>query len=217
MHQQINLYQPIFREERKLFSLSTVVLALTVVSVALVSIWLYGLHNVNNLDRSVQQLKQQQAAQEKMAQAAGALFDAQGNPAQLQAVVQVLSAQLAERTRALELLRSGALGEPRGFAPRLQALARQHLEGVWLEELLLGGGPNGLVLRGRCVDPELLPKYLHLLTTEPELSGARFDEVIIDRFKEGDKVQGARKQQNPFAHFSIANGVSRRLLEDHGS
>jgi len=220
MHQQINLYQPIFREERKLFSLNTVALALLAVVAGLFAMWGFGAHNVDNLDKSIALLKQQQAAQERMAQAAGALMDAQGNPATLQAVVQILSTQLAERTKALELLRSGAAGEPRGFAPRLQALARQHTEGVWLDELLLGGGPNGLVLRGRCVDPELIPKYLQLLTLEPELSGARFDEVVIDHRKHHEKDapgRGEKDNDSPIVRFSVSSSSALKLVEEHGS
>jgi hypothetical protein len=208
MHQQINLYQPIFREERKLFSLKTVGLSLAAVVVVLIAIWGVAVRNVEKLAVAVDQLKQQQATQQRMAEAAGALFDAQGNPAALQAIVQIMSTQLAERTKALELLRSGAAGEPRGFAPRLQALARQHTDGVWLDELFLGGGKNGLVLRGRCVDAGLLPKYLQLLTTEPELAGARFDEVVIDRRKHHDsrpEEAGKKDEDSPTVRFSVSS------------
>jgi hypothetical protein len=186
MHQQINLYQPIFREERKLFSFKTVALAMSLVAVSLVSMWALGENNVDKLETAVTQLKLQRAAQEEMARAAGVLLDAQGSPAAIQVQVQALSSLLADRTNALNLLRGGAAGEPRGFAPRLQALARQHTDGVWLDELLLGGGPNGLVLRGRSLNPELVPKYLQLLTSEPELAGARFDAVVIDRREHHD-------------------------------
>lgn len=220
MHQQINLYQPIFREERKLFSLKTVALSLSAVLIALVAIWAIGNHNIEKLAVAVEQLKQQQAAQQRMAEAAGALFDAQGNPAAVQAAVQILTAQLAERTKALELLHSGAAGEPRGFALRLQALARQHTDGVWLDELFLGGGPNGLVLRGRCTDAELLPKYLQMLTAEPELSGARFDEVVIDRHKHHEKrpqVAGEKEEDSPTVRFSVSSLSALRQIEEQGT
>ncbi len=56
MHQQINLYQPIFREERKLFSLKTVALALGIVAVSLVAMWAIGAHNVGTMETAVAQL-----------------------------------------------------------------------------------------------------------------------------------------------------------------
>lgn len=220
MHQQINLYQPIFREERKLLSLRTAALALTAIAVGLFAMWGFALHNVNKLDKSVQELKLQQAAQQKMAERVGALFDAQGSPATVQAAVKALSAQLAERTRALELLRSGAAGEPRGFAARLQALAREHTDGVWLDELFLGGGPNGLVLRGRCVNADLLPRYLQLLAGESELSGARFDEVVVDRHKHHEKLpgtQGDKDDDSPTIRFSVSSHTALKQIEEQGT
>jgi hypothetical protein len=227
MNQQINLYQPIFREERKLFSLKTVSLALSVVAVSLIAMWALGAHNVGNLAKAVEQLKVQQAAQEQMAQAAGVLLDAQGSPATIQNQVQALSAQLADRTTALALLRGGAAGQPKGFAQRLQALARQHTEGVWLDELLIGG-LNGLALRGHSVSPELIPKYLQLLTSEPELSGALFNEVVIDRHEHhdepelptsrmaGSKEPGAKeKTASPFVRFSVSSsGMLEQAARD---
>jgi hypothetical protein len=219
MNQQINLYQPIFREERKLFSLKTVSVALSIVVASLLAMWALGAHNVSNLAKAVEQLKAQQTAQEQMAQAAGVLLDAQGSPAAIQAQVQLLSAQLADRSNALNLLRAGAAGEPKGFAPRLQALARQHTEGVWLDELLIGG-VNGLALRGRSVSPELVPKYLQLLTTESELSGARFNEVVIDRRVYHDEKAAIRAgkdkdDSSPTVRFSVSsNGMLEQLTFD---
>lgn len=209
MHQQINLYQPIFREERKLFSLKTVSIATGVIVVALLGMWGLGARNVAELDDAVSQLRAQQASQEQSAQRANEMLNAQGSPAAVEADVQRLSALLAERTNALNLLRSGAAGESRGFAPRLAALARQRAEGVWLEELVLGGG-EGLVLRGRSVDAERVPKYLQLLTQEPELAGARFDQVVLDRRKHHESEQvppGARDDADDsgLVRFSVAS------------
>jgi hypothetical protein len=221
MHQQINLYQPIFREERKLFSLKTVALSLGIVAIALMAMWGVGVSNVNGLAEAVAQFKQQLTAQERMAQAAGLMIDAQGNPADAQARVRALSAQLAERTHALNLLRSGAAGEPKGFAPRMQALARQHTEGVWLDQLFFSAGPGGMMLRGRSVQPDLVPKYLQTLTSEPELSGARFDQVIIDRRPTHEPKRDVRKgeaeTQSATVRFSISSSTVVLPPEEHGT
>jgi len=221
MNQQINLYQPIFREERKLFSLKTVGVSLAIVLVALVAMWGLGKYNVNGLAGAVAQLKQQQAAQQRMAEAAGVLLDAQGNPAAMEEEVKTLSARLAERTNALHLLRSGAAGQPRGFAPRMTALARKHTEGVWLDHLSLGGGAGNLMLRGRTLDAALVPRYLQSLAEEPELSGARFDLVVMDRraqHEEADKRAAPKPvDQSPTVRFSISSTAFSIPMEESGS
>lgn len=218
MHQQVNLYQPIFREERKLFSLKTVLTAMTIVIATLLGMWALGARNVAGLERAVTQLREQQAAQEQLAQRAGAMLAAQGSPAAAEAEVQRLSALLAERTNALNLLRSGAAGESRGFAPRLAALARQRADGVWLEELVLSGGANGLILRGRSVSAERVPQYLQMLTAEPELSGARFDQVVLDRRKHHESEQptpgAAPDEESNFVRFSVSSSAAARQVAD---
>jgi hypothetical protein len=225
VNQQVNLYQPIFREERKLFSLKAVLVALGIVSASLVLMWALGVRNVDALQQGVAQLQSQQAAQERMAQAAGILLDEQGSPVVVQAEVQSLSAQLAEKTQALSLLRSGAAGESKGFAPRLAALARQHVDGVWLDHLVLSSGAHGLILRGRGTDAELIPQYLQLLTREPELVGARFDEVELDRRAEHEPnaLSAAQdKRDSATVRFSVASQALRTNVkgatnERHGT
>lgn len=218
MNQQINLYQPIFREERKLFSLKTAAIALIMVASGLAAIWAVGAHNVSRLDGDIKLLQQQLVAQERMARSAGIMLGAQGNPSDVQAQVQTLSARLAERTRALDLLRNGAAGEPRGFAPRLLAFARQHTDGVWLDHLYLGGQGIGISLQGRSIDADLVPKYLQSLNAEPELVGTRFDEVILDRRERADDktvVHGnahSSIKQDPQNSATVRFSVSSRAL-----
>jgi len=194
MHQQINLYQPIFRQERKLFSLRTVTITLSVVMVALLAIWGFGKYNVLQLERSVAAIRQQQQAQQHMAETAGGLLTARASPEALNASIKQLSAQLAERTRALDLLRSGAAGESEGFAKRLSALARTRTDGLWLERLSIGGSA-GLSIEGRSNDADLLPRYLQELAKAPEFIGARFDQVVIDRYRDRDVAERAAKGQ----------------------
>ena len=90
-------------------------------------------------------------------------------------------AEVIGRTRALALLRAGALGRTTGFADRLEALARRHVEGVWIDRMALSGATGSMSLAGATFDPNLVPRYLQNLGAEPVLAGARFDELVIDR------------------------------------
>jgi len=222
MHQQINLYQPIFRQERKLFSLRTVAITLSVVAAALFAIWGFGKYNVSQLERSVATLRQQQQAQQRMAETAGGLLSARVSPEALNAGIKQLSAQLAERTRALDLLRNGAAGESEGFAKRLSAIARTRTEGLWLERLSIGG-TAGLSLEGRSNDADLLPRYLQELSKAPELSGARFDQVVMDRYRDRDVAERAAKgqiltpadaKQMPTVRFSVSSRATREVAPE---
>jgi Tfp pilus assembly protein PilN len=222
MHQQINLYQPIFRQERKLFSLRTVAITLGIVTAALIAIWGFGRYNVTQLERSVASLRQQQEAQQRMAATAGGLLSARASPETLNANIKQLTAQLSERTRALELLRTGAAGESEGFAKRLSALAQTHTDGLWLERLSIGGA-TGLSLEGRSNDADLVPRYLQQLSDKPELSGARFDQVVLDRYRDRDIAERAAKgqqlqpedaKQMPTVRFSVSSRMAREAAPE---
>jgi len=222
MHQQINLYQPIFRQERKLFSLRTVAITLSVVAAALLAIWGFGKYNLTQLERSVAELRQQQQAQQHMAETAGGLLRARASPETLNARIKQLSTQLAERTRALDLLRNGAAGDGEGFAKRLSALARTRIDGLWLERLSIGDAA-GLSLEGRSNDPDLVPRYLQELAKAPELSGARFDQVILDRYRNREVAERAAKgqqlapddaKQTPTVRFSVSSRSMREAAPE---
>jgi len=179
MHQQVNLYQPIFRTQRRIFSSQTIALAIAVVGVALVGLWAYGTWKVGRLEREVAEVARQDKLRAANLASGGAAFAAQANPAEIESRIKALSDELSRRARALDALRSGAAGTTEGFAARFEALARHHVEGLWLEELSFGGAGRNMSVSGATVDSRLVPRYLEELQQEPTLSGARFDRVEI--------------------------------------
>lgn len=181
MRQQINLFQPIFREERKLFCAKTVGYALGAVVLALFAIWGFGVSKVSALEENLAHIRQQQRAQEHMVTTTGALRSARANPVDVQARIAHLSKELSERKRALGMLHGGAAGETAGFAAQLTALARQSVDGLWLEHLVLVGTSGSMSLSGRTINADLVPRYLKALASEPALQGTRFDDFVIER------------------------------------
>jgi Tfp pilus assembly protein PilN len=179
LRQQVNLYQhttPAWRP----FGSATLVLAAGAVVSCLVAIWGFGTWQVARLQQSVDALQRQQAAQQAALSALGAL-QADGNPADLQARVQQLGAQLAARERALALLQSGTAGTTKGFSAQLTALARHPQAGLWLRQIAISNLTGSMSLAGEVVDPDTVPRYLHVLSSEPVLAGLRFDRLVIER------------------------------------
>ncbi len=62
MYQQINLYQPIFRKQRQIFSATTLAQLLGIVAAALLLIYGYGLLQVRGLEGEVVQLEGREKA-----------------------------------------------------------------------------------------------------------------------------------------------------------
>lgn len=178
--QQVNLYQhtaPAWRP----FGSATLALACGAVACCLAVIWAFGSYQVARLQQSVDALQRQQAAQQAALSALGTLQLDGASPADLQTRIQQLSAELAARERALALLQGGAVGSTKGFSPQLAALARHPITGLWLRQITLSNVTGSASLAGEAVDPDTVPRYLHVLSTEPVLAGLRFDRLVIER------------------------------------
>ena len=183
MRQQINLYQPIFSRERKQLSAMTLVSALGVVIVTLLGISFYADHRVERLAREVEAMRERAAQQEQIVAKVGELSASLGNPAEIEARVKQLTETVAARKRALEVLQAGAAGQTVGFAARLEALARRHVEGLWIDNLVLSGTNGSMTLQGATLDADTVPVYLQGLAHESALAGTRFDDFVIERSK----------------------------------
>src|SRR5262245_44046607 len=133
MRQQINLHQPILRAEPRLFGAKAALRASAAVLTVLVLLWGYGAYKVKRLAQANQGLREQATRQEQALSTASEMSSSRAAPAQLLARVRRTEAEVVSRTRALELLRAGAAGRTTGFAARLEALARRHVDGVWID------------------------------------------------------------------------------------
>lgn len=180
MRQQINLYQPIFRQHRRPFAAAAALGVVALVAVALLATWGYGFVGVRHLGQDLVRLRALQQQQLQMAASGGAAQLRRQSPAVLQAQATQLLVDLKRRQQALQVLRSGAAGDVGGFARRLEALAHGHIDGVWLDHIVLVGGAGVASLSGRTLDAELVPVYLRGLTAESALAGTRFEEFRIE-------------------------------------
>ena len=182
MRQQINLYQPIFSEERKLFGARTVASAFALLIAALAAFTIYANVRIGALDKGVQSLRAQQAQQESMLATTGELQAARAKPVSIDAHIAQLTAAVVERDHALTILQGGAAGQTAGFAQRLEALARRHVEGLWIDRVMLSGTNGSMSLSGGTLNPDIVPVYLDSLAHDAVLAGTRFDEFVIERY-----------------------------------
>jgi cell division protein FtsB len=180
MYQQINLYQPIFRKQRQIFSAKTMLQALGLVSVALLAIYGYGSFRVGNLEAEVVQLEgRERALTTQLARIDPSMGSARR--AELEAELARLNATLLEQQRLIEVLRDHPLGRTEGFSGYLAALGRQRMAELWLTAIAINGATSAIELSGRTLTAELVPVYMQRLGRETVLTGQRFDQFEIER------------------------------------
>jgi hypothetical protein len=188
MYQQINLYQPIFRKQRQIFSATTLAQALGIVAAALLSIYAYGLVQVRGLESEVVQLEGREKA---MTTQLARIDPAQSlsRRAEAEAELKKLNATLLTQQRLIDVLRERPLGLQTGFSGYLAALGRGRTPELWLTEFAVNGSTGAIEIAGRSTRPELVPEYLQRLGREQALAGQRFDALEIEHdAKNGEAV-----------------------------
>jgi hypothetical protein len=178
MYQQINLYQPIFRKQRQIFSAAAMLQALAIVTIALLAIYGYGWVRVNALEAEVVQLEgRERALTTQLARIDPSLN--QGRRDEVAGELARLNATLLDQQRLIEVLREQPLGDTAGFSPYLAALGRQRTAELWLTAIAVNGGTGAIELAGRSLDAKLVPEYMQRLSGEAALAGQRFDRFEI--------------------------------------
>jgi hypothetical protein len=207
IYQQINLYQPIFRKQRQIFSALTLLQLLGIVTAALLAIYGYGVAQVRGLEADVLQLE----GREKALTTQLARLDPTQNQhrrAEVEQELKRLNATLAAQQRLIEVLRAQPLGSQTGFSGYLTALGRERTPELWLTQFAINGSTGAIELAGRSTRPQLVPEYLQRLGLEPALAGQRFDALeIAHDDKNGDAVFHATSQA---AALAAADRDARR-------
>lgn len=91
----------------------------------------------------------------------------------------VLDELLGVREGILSKLGQGLTAESGGYAEYLRGLARQTVAGLWLTGFTVGADGSGMEIRGRTLDPALLPEYIRRLNGERAFHGHRFAALSV--------------------------------------
>lgn len=204
MSQQINLFNPIFLQQKKIFSSKTMAQALGVLALGVAAMAAYGNVRVTALQRQADAGAAQLQQREARLAAVTAEFAPRQKDPLLAAEVQEAERQLGALREVSGVLQRGELGNTRGYAEYFRALARQHADGLWLTGLTINGAGSEIGVRGRALDPAAVPGYLTRLTREPILQGKGFGSLSISEgAQEAAAATQPATQPAPFVEFSL--------------
>jgi len=178
MLQQVNLYQPVFRREDKIFSSRTLLVIWGLVLLLLGTVYIFQTLKLLSAERQATQVHGQYAALDQQL----AKLQAQSDPTERDALERQID-QL-EQTRdnlltLLDTLQGPELTGRQHFSQVLEGLAQIRLPGLWLTGIDIDGTGN-MRLSGRASDERLVPRYLAKLTASPTLSGQSFVQILLN-------------------------------------
>jgi hypothetical protein len=68
-----------------------------------------------------------------------------------------------------------------GFSAYFGGLARNALDGLWFNNVAVSAGGEQMLLKGRAIEPELVPRLLQTLKNEQAFAGRTFRKVTFER------------------------------------
>jgi hypothetical protein len=179
VNQQINLYQPIFRRQKAIFSALAMVQVWGIVVLMMVCITAYTTVRLSSLEKQLKEAQKYQAQTQRNVDQLKAQELGRTPSKLLESEVKRTQAELEERRQVAALLSGGALSNTRGFSAHFEGLARHHAAGSWLTEISLREGGNWINLRGVALAPEVVPVYLQNLLSAEAFAGLAFNVVNL--------------------------------------
>ncbi|GMR04019.1 MAG: hypothetical protein BMS9Abin22_547 [Gammaproteobacteria bacterium] len=200
--QQVNLYQPIFRKQKKKFSAMAMLQASAAVVAGIVLLYAYTQWHVVQLKSELKQADKQLAAVNKRLESVTQKFGGRARGESLQDKIDRLERQIRGRQRIQEILRRGIFSNTEGFSSYFAAFARQHIPGVWLTGFDITGAAEEIRLQGRSTNPSSVPRYMQKLSAEESLSGIEFHVFQMTR----PEVEGKRASYVEFLAKTAGSG-----------
>lgn len=181
MIQQINLYQPIFRKQEKVFSAKTMAQAAGLLLAGLVLFYGYVSWETSVLGEQAEQMQvQREDRVQRLARLAQA-FPERVRSLELEREVAALQDEVQRKEQLLSRLSETSAGNRAGFVSHLEGLARRRPDGLWLTRVNIIDGGTGMRLDGAAYRPERVPQYLQKLTAEPAFHGIEFSHFRLAR------------------------------------
>jgi hypothetical protein len=179
--QQINLFNPIFLKQKKIFTALPMAEALGLIVVGALLLTWYANRSVAELEQNAATGKTLLASREQLLVKATAQFAPRPkNPALAAELAQAEAERKALQDVAM-VLKGGSLGDTAGYAEYFRAFSRQNVNGLWLTGLSISGAGNDIGVQGRAMQPTMIPNYIARLTGERVMHGKTFASLDIGR------------------------------------
>lgn len=179
MSQQINLFNPIFLEQKKHFSAHTMLQSLGLILVGSFLVFGYAKFQISSLrkeaDSTTSQLKVAQAQLVKVTTE----YAGRQKSRLLEDEIQRAEGELKAQEQMLEVVKKGGFGNTRGYSEYMTAFARQSISGLWLTGFKIEGVANDIELTGSAMRADLVPSYINRLRHEAVMRGKSFSTLSM--------------------------------------
>jgi hypothetical protein len=205
MSQQINLFNPVFLQKKKLFTASTMAASLGALALGLTAVGVAAKVRVASLQAQADQGAAQLERTQKRLTSVIAEFAPRQKDAKLAEELSAAQAELVDLKDVAGVIERGELGDTGGYAEYFRALARQSVDGLWLTGVSIAGAGLDIGVRGRAMDAALVPGYLGRLRNERVMQGKPVASLQIGEAAAVKAVRDGKETSTPapYVEFSL--------------
>jgi len=214
--QQINLFNPIFLKQRKIFAASTMAQSLGVIVLACVLLSVYASWQVQAREKQTAESAAQVSKLKARLDNAAIQFAPHQADQSLANQLQKTEDDVNSLQRVTNELNGGGFGDTKGYSLYFSSFSRQIVDGLWLTGVDINGAGQQIGLRGRALRADLVPEYLKRLGRESEMKSKTFAtlDMKVPLVDVPPGPDGKANPQAPAAYIefdleSLENGGSR--------
>ncbi len=179
MSRQINLFNPIFLKKKKYFSAVAMAQGVGLILVGSVAVAAYAEFQLSSLKEEATTIAHQLNQSKTQLAKVTAEYAPRQKSEALVEEIRWVEAKLKAQQRVFDMLQQGELGNTHGYAEYMRAFSRQIVDGIWLTGFTIQGTGAEIELRGRALQPQLVPTYLNRLKVEPVMQGKSFATLVM--------------------------------------
>lgn len=204
MSQQINLYFEDLHKPGNGLSALNMLQGLGVILFCAGLFYAYTMYQNSQLQQQLDQASKSLAAEQSRQAGLTAEFSQQRSGLTIEQELQKVAAEAASQREIINALKSGVIGNTKGYSEYMQAFARQTLNGLWLTGFSIDGDATQMSISGAALSPELVPGYILRLNNEKVMRGKTFASLQMQL----SKVDASKQAAVHFLEFNLQSGAA---------
>lgn len=175
--QQINLYIDDAGKDGTDISLLNMVQGLVFIAFCAMLFYGYSLLQLSEIRQQIEETNKALLTEQTRLAETNAEYLRQRSGMTLEQELRKVETDLAVQREIINTMKSGVLGNTRGYSEYMQAFARQIVNGLWLTGFKIEGDAVQMSISGAALAPELVPGYIKRLNNEKAMRGKTFTSL----------------------------------------
>ena len=209
MSQQINLFNEALHQPGKDFSALNMLQGLGVILFCATLFYAYTAYQATQLQQQLDEANKSLAAEQARLAGLTAEFSRQRAGLTLDQELKKVAAEAVAQREIINALKSGVIGNTKGYSAYMEAFARQSLNGLWLTGFSIDDDAKQMSISGAALSPELVPGYIMRLNNEQVMRGKSFASLQMQLPKpEAGKAEAGKPATPQYLEFTLQSVVA---------